>query len=85
MNGRESSVKLTEKMVENTVITHPEYVESLNNHLDAKRTAGLLKAARDAMIHRRDMLIQLGATHRAEGTSDIRIREREDAFKNRNK
>jgi len=84
MDGKASSVKLTEKMVENTVITHPDYLESLNNYLGAKLTSGLLKAARDAMIHRRDMLIQLGATHRAEGVSDISIRDRENTYKRNN-
>ena len=77
MEGKSSGIKLTEKMVENTVLTHDNYVESLNKYLEAKRTAGLLKAGRDAMMHRKDMLIQLGATHRAEGISNISILDRE--------
>jgi hypothetical protein len=70
-----SAVKMTEKKVENSVVTHPKYLEVLEEYHDAKLQSGLLKAARDAMIHRRDMLIQLGATYRAEGQSDISIRE----------
>lgn len=70
-----SGIKYTEKMVENTVITHPKYLEVQEEYHDAKLISGLLKAARDAMIHRRDMLIQLGATARAEGSADISIRE----------
>lgn len=73
--ARESSVKLTEKMVENTVITHPEYVKSLDNYLDAKLQTGLLKACRDGMVQRKDMLVSLGANYRAEGKSDISLKE----------
>lgn len=69
-----SGVKMTEKKVENSVITHPMYTEIQEEYQQAKARTGLLKAARDAMIHRRDMLIQLGATARAEGDSDISIR-----------
>ncbi len=72
---KNSSIRTTEKMVENTVITHPKYLEVQEEYHDAKLRSGLLKAARDAMIHRRDMLIQLGATARAEGASGISIRE----------
>lgn len=70
-----AGIRATEKMVENTVITHPKYLEVQEEYHNAKRISGLLKAARDAMIHRRDMLIQLGATVRAEGAADISIRE----------
>jgi hypothetical protein len=79
LEAASAAVKMTEKKVENTVVTHPKYVEVLEEYNDAKLRSGLLKAARDAMIHRRDMLIQLGATARAEGASDISIRE--DAVK----
>jgi hypothetical protein len=75
IQGKDAGVKLTETMVENTVITSAEYVDALDMYHEAKKTAGLLKAARDAMIHRRDMLIQLGATYRAEGNADISVRE----------
>lgn len=74
-NAKMSSVRVTEKMVENSAITHPIYTEVQAEYEATKLRTGLLKAARDAMIHRRDMLIQLGATARAEGASDISIRE----------
>lgn len=74
-DGKMAGVKMTEKMVENTVITDPSYVQLENDYLSAQRNSGLLKAARDAMLQRRDMLIQLGATYRAEGASDISLRE----------
>lgn len=73
--ARAAAAKLTEKMVENTVLTHPEYVKSLENYLDAKLQTGLLKAARDGMISRKDMLVSLGANYRAEGRSDISLKE----------
>ena len=74
-NGKAAGVKMTEKMVENTVITDPAYIKASGDYLDAKRNTGLLKAAKDAMIHRRDMLIQMGATYRAEGQSDITLKQ----------
>ncbi len=74
-DARGAGVKVTEKVVENTVVTHPIYQEVQEEYLEAKRNTGLLKSARDAMIHRRDMLIQLGANYRAEGVSDISLRE----------
>jgi hypothetical protein len=64
-------------MVENTVITDPKYVELQEKYLDAKRNAGVLKSARDAMIHRKDMLVQMGANYRAEGSSDISLKEQQ--------
>jgi hypothetical protein len=64
-------------MVENTVITHPMYVELQDKYLAAKLNTSLLRTAKDAMIHRRDMLIQLGANYRAEGMSDISLKEQQ--------
>ena len=74
MEAKGASVRMTEKMVENSVITHAMYTELQDKYLDAKRATGLLKAARDAMIHRRDMLIQMGANYRAEGAADVSLR-----------
>ena len=74
MEGKSSGTKLTEKMVENSVITRPEYTELQEKLQEASEKTGLLKQDKDAMIHRRDMLIQLGATQRAEGASDIAMK-----------
>lgn len=71
---KDAQVKYTEKMVENTVIASPQYRAAEDAYLSAKRTVGILKAARDAMIHRRDMLVSLGANYRAEGKSDISLK-----------
>lgn len=75
INGQQAGVKLTEKMVENTVITQQAYVDALNQHLEAKKNVGLLKAAKDALTHKKDMLVSLGAMMRAEGMSDISIKQ----------
>jgi hypothetical protein len=70
-------LKITEKKVENMVITQQDYVALQDDYLNAKRNTGLLKAARDALIHRRDMLIGLGANYRAETASDLSLREQD--------
>lgn len=75
MNGQQAGVKLTEKMVENTAITQQSYVDALEQYMEAKKNVGLLRAAKDALIHKRDMLISLGAMMRAEGMSDISIKQ----------
>lgn len=75
INASQAGVKLTEKMVENTVITQEAYVIAQEAHLDAKRNVGLLRAAKDTMIHKRDTLISLGALLRAEGHSDISMKQ----------
>lgn len=63
-------IRVSEKKVENMVITTPDYIEIQGRYLDAQRMTGLLKAARDAMIHKKDCLISLGANIRAELASD---------------
>lgn len=68
-----NGIKVTEKMVENVVITTPEYIEAQKLLFDAKKNAGLLKAAKDAMIARKDMLVSFGANIRAELNADPMI------------
>jgi len=63
-------IKYTEKMVESEVLTSAEYQEAMTAYLEAKKTAGLAAAGRDAMNHRRDMLLQIGANYRVEGQAD---------------
>lgn len=74
-NMKAASVRVTEKKVENTVITSVAYVQAENEYFEAKKQTGLLKAARDAMIHRKDCLISLGANLRAEMASDPSLRQ----------
>ena len=74
-DAKAAGMKMTEKMVENTVITSDLYRKVYEEYLDAKRNTGLLKSAKEAMIHKRDMLIQRGSTYRSEIQSDITLRE----------
>ena len=73
--AKSAAIKMTEKMVENSVKTHPVVVPIHDEYLEAKRNSGILKAAMNAMIHRKDMLVQLGASYRAEGLSDLTLKE----------
>lgn len=61
-----SNTKFTEKMVHNTVITSVEYQKKQLEHQEAKLTAANLKSACMAIMHRKDMLIGLGANYRAQ-------------------
>jgi len=72
-----AGIKMTEKKVENVVITDDLYKQVQGEYLTAKRNTGLLRAGKDAMIHRRDMLIQMGANYRAEGNSDITLKQQQ--------
>jgi hypothetical protein len=63
-------VRMTEKMVENCVITDPAYVAKQMEYFAAKRQAGILKVYQDSMQHRLQMLIGIGANYRAEGQAD---------------
>lgn len=65
-----NGVKATEKKIENHVLMHPDYVAVADAYNDAKLQTGLIKAARDAMIMKKDCLISLGANIRAEMASD---------------
>ncbi len=77
----EAGIKMTETKVKNAIITRDVYKEIQEDYLQAKLNTGLAKAARDAMIHRKDMLISLGANYRAEGNSDISLKT--DQLKNK--
>lgn len=72
--GRLAGIKLTEKKVENSVITRDDYVRLYDLYIEAQKNTGLLRAARDAMIHKKDMLISMGANYRAEGASDLSMK-----------
>lgn len=76
-----ANIKATEKKVENEVILRPEYMEAQKAHREAATQVGLLKAQRDAMLHRRDMLVALAHNYRAEGFSDLSLKA--DAVKSK--
>ena len=64
ISAQNPKFKLTEKMVENEVITDPRYITSQTAMLDAKLLAGQLQQAATAIAQRRDMLQQMGANSR---------------------
>jgi len=66
--------KITEKGLDSKVITNQYYLALQDQFLNAKRQTGLLKAARDAMIHRKDMLVSAASNYRAEIQADISLR-----------
>lgn len=66
--------KMTEKMVENEVITDPRYSEAKEAMLAAKLLAGQLDQAARAISQRRDMLQQMGANNRV-GNMPTRVME----------
>ena len=57
---------LSEGAIEAEIETDPEYVRYRAAHIKAEGDARRLKAALTALIAQRDMLIQLGAAHRAQ-------------------
>lgn len=65
-NFEVSGHKFTEKKVHNVVITSPEYQLKQNEYQQAKLVASHLKSACLALMHRRDMLVGLGANYRAQ-------------------
>lgn len=62
--GNSKASKLTEKMVENSVITDSRYKDAVQAYHEAQRTAQVLDSAAKAMVMRKDMLIQMGAASR---------------------
>lgn len=79
----ESSLgKVTEGKVEATIKNHPEYVQLQTKYHAAVKNTGQWKAARDTIMHRKDMLVQLAANYRAENTGEVSIRDNMEAARN---
>ena len=71
-----SGVKATEKMVNSEVILSKEYQAAQKALIKASCDADIAKAAKEAFMQRKDMLIQLGSAKRAEmDHSGLSIRE----------
>ena len=68
--AEEMKIRITEKVVENQVITNPIYSQMMDEYLGLKKTLGMLLAGKEAMLQRKDMLISLGANYRAEGNAE---------------
>lgn len=74
MEANQANIKFTEKMAEHTIKGSQEYLDKTDELLQAQNITGLLKQAKDAMIHKRDMLVQLIALKRQEQASDISMK-----------
>lgn len=69
-----AGVKVTEKMVENSVITDERYIALQEEYLKAQKDASICKSAMFAMQQRKDMLVQLGMMFRTEYGSDVSLK-----------
>lgn len=74
-SAKENSVKLTEAMVEGQTKSHTKYQSKLDEYLDACALVGKLKACKEAMAQRKDMLVSLGANNRLLNQSNISMNE----------
>lgn len=63
-------IKLTEKMVENTVITDSRVQKEKDVLLEMSKNLGLLEVGKIALLAKKDMLVSIGANYRAEGNSN---------------
>jgi hypothetical protein len=68
-----NKAKITEKVVENAVISSKEYQECMLELLESKKQYGLLQVGKEALTQRKDMLISLGANMRTEGGGNLHI------------
>jgi prefoldin subunit 5 len=67
---KDAKIKSTERMIEEHIVTHTEHKAAQQKLLDAQKELGQGIAGRQAMEHRKEMLISLGANYRAEGQAD---------------
>lgn len=70
--------KLTEAQVEKTVAVHPQVVAFKKAVNEARQIESVAKTAVEAFRHRRDMLIQHGATSREEMKGELSISRRRE-------
>jgi|GEM_PF-1589198 len=73
-----SGEKVTEKMVENAVKMDPEYLQAKNMVIEAEMLSGFNKGAVEALRHRKDMIVQLGADRREETKGQVRTLAHDD-------
>jgi hypothetical protein len=69
-NMTNAGIKITERKVEECVITNPDYKAKQAELAAAQRQLDHATTRRISMDHRRDMLVGMGANYRAEGNAD---------------
>jgi len=75
-NATVAGIKLTEKMVENTVITDHRYQEFMESYFQFQETLGMLRSGVEAQFAKKEMLVSLGANARTFDSSMPRIRDK---------
>ncbi len=70
MEAKTAGVKQTEKMAESYVKDRVDFQDATEEFQAAQKITGLLKQAKDAIVQKQNMLMQLGATQRQERGSD---------------
>jgi hypothetical protein len=69
--------KVTEKLVETEVGRKQEYRNKKEELLEANRQLNVMKAVKEGLVQKKDMLISLGANMRNEKDSSVRILQEE--------
>lgn len=72
-------VKITEALIEKEIRRHSLMAQLNKAMLEAREVENNVKAIVEAFRHRRDMLVQIGATAREERKGELRITAREAA------
>lgn len=65
--------KITEKVVSAEILKKQEYRDKKQDLLEAARQLGIMKAVKEGLVQKKDMLISLGANMRNENDSGLRI------------
>lgn len=73
-NLLEAAGKVTEGKVDACIRTFPEYIELQEVYHAAKENAGRWRAIVEAAKNRKDMLVTIASNYRAEGSSDVSLR-----------
>lgn len=69
----EDGKKLTESMIDKEIQRHPKIVDMTKSLNEARMQLSLVEGVVEAMRHRRDMLVQIGANTRIEMQGEMRL------------
>lgn len=80
---RNADVKFTEKMVENTVITHADYQEFQERIFYYQKAHDMVSAGVESQRVKKDILVSLGANDRTLSRSNARMVQEDEVTKER--
>ena len=72
-----ASSKLTETQLANKIRLNDDFLNATVAYNKAKRQAGMLRAIKEAFVHRKDMLVTLASNMRAQADPSIYVRTQE--------